>query len=402
VSFDLSGSAISRVARFGVPRFGVPSADVVLVETPTLAVGSRVVLNVGDVAQSGTLRPGGSFGGTAHYTVLGGAGRWDAEVPAKSYSDPAGVKLSQVLADLARATRSNPADATTGETVALDVPDRSLGTSWTRDAGLASEALDALTGGQWYVATDGVTHVGTRPLRPFAAPPSLTVPGLDASLRLATIRLSDDALAALLPGCVLTAEGLPDALTIGSIIIRAEPGNIEIEAFGEKGPPELLADLIASLRAGDAYARLAPMQVAEVQGSTASAQPVPGDRRSVAIPGVPLLPQAYGVPGCSAVLQAGAPVVVAWLGADPGSPAIVLYPQGAAAVSVALQATGSLTLNAPAVTLGGPAGSGAPVVTDTFGALTTYLTAVSAALAAAGHPVGPPPTIASATTKAVP
>lgn len=386
MSFDLSGHPIDN-ATLRVPRYGVPSARVSMVDSGTgLAVGSVVTLNLGDVSMLGVVLEGGDFGNAEVWTVVAGAGAWSSKVAGRAYHEAAGVSLARAVADLGTEIGEVRINGTLFPPLAL--ADRSLGLAWTRPAGLASEALDAATRpagapagtpGQWWVGMDGITRCGARQARPYTAPPTLTIDSYDPSTRAATIHVADDALAALLPGCALTATGLPDVLTIGSVVVRVTPGSIEVEALGEKGSAELFADLLASLAAPDRFARLTPMVVAEVQGLGTSVNPIAGDPRSLPIPGSPLLSQIPGVPGCTATLAVGAVVLVAWPGADPSSPTIVAYDPGILPAALAFAASTSIALNADAVSLGGAAGSGAPAVHDLGGVLTTYFAALHAA-----------------------
>ncbi len=367
MTLDLSGASLSS-ATIHWPRWGIPSADLVFTEEPTFAAGAPVILHVGDVSIAGTLRPGGAFGGTTYYAFIAGAAQWDAPVPARSYHATAGVLLSRVAKDLVRETGGNVralaapnpiVDAGDPSFLVLEIPDGSIGIDFTRRAGLASEALYALSAGRWWVDVAGVMHIGPRPARPFVAPPTLTVDSFDPSTLAATIRIADDNLSPLLPGCVLTAPGLPSPLAIDSLTIRATPGSIDIDACGERGAVELFTDLVASLNSPNLYARTAPMTVHDVQGPLASVVPIPGDPRSTPIPGASLLPQITGVPGCTATLAPGETVLVGWPGADPSSPTIVAYPPGVLPATMALDASVAMTIGehstGVSIGVGGPA-----------------------------------------------
>jgi len=394
---DLSGNGVSR-AILHVPRWGVPMADVWMLDAPKVIPGARVVLTLGDLAIVGTLLPGGTFGGTADYTVVGGAGGWHLPVPSRSYSDSAAVKFPQVVTDLVRAAGEDRDGAPVlGASI-------SLGVTWTRPATLARDALDAISphppgapnmGGQWWVARDGVTHIGPR-VATACAPVAMSIMSYDPAMKRATVALADDTIAQLYPGATVTAPWEDNApastLLVGSMTVRAEPGGIEVDLFGEKGSAELLADLVAALTAYTRWHAAYPMQVTSTTGAMVNVDPL--NALAAALPGLPGIPQWFGVPGVTATLAKGAPVGVSFLGGSPGGAAVTSYGPGVL--------PSGLAINATALSLGGPLGSGSPVLVDTLGVLTTFFGAVVTALTALGHPVTAPTGYASTTTKAVP
>lgn len=412
VTATLGGFPMTAALR--VPKYGVPSARCVMVDSNTgLAIGTQTTLAIGDASCPVTILEGGPFGGTETWQVVAGSGKWSTTVASRSYHEQAGVSLARAVADLGTAIGEARINGTLSPPVAL--ADRSLGLAWGWLAGLASEALDSLTRpqgtpagtpGQWWVELDGITRCGARQARAYTAPATLTIPpgGYDPSTKAATLVLADDAVSALLPGCVLTHDALPGPLTIGSVVIRVTSGGgIEVDACGEKGTAELFADLLASLAAPDRFSRLAPMQVAEARADgTASVIPIVGESRSLPIPGSPLLTQIPGAPGCTATLTPGAIVLVAWPGADPSSPTIVAYDPATLPVALSFAASTSIAINANSVSIGGAAGSGAPVIVDFGGGITQWIADVSIALSNLGHPVTTPVGFASTTTKAVP
>lgn len=392
---DLNGFAVSSCG-VHIPPKGIPSANVVLVDNPaSLTEGSPVLLHVGDATFSGTLRPGGTFGASTYWTVIGAAGAWDRPVLPRSYYDTGGVKLSTLCDDLAQELGGIVLDPVKLTPVAaeirLNVDDRTIGVPYTRLGGTAAEVLDSLSRpfgatidapGQWYAALDGQTHVGPRPVASVTASPGLTVTAYDPSMKLATVRVSDEAIASLLPGVTLTAPGLPSPLLIGAVVIRASEGNLELDLHGEKDIPDLLAALVAALRAPDRYARLTPMLVAQVQDVAASVAPLTGTSlpsqqpdasQALLVPASAMLTQIPGVPGMSAVLQVGATVLVAWPSADPANPAIVGYAPGMLPASVQFDASSKIQAGATTHAL---------VRLDL---LTAILTTISADLVALGR-----------------
>lgn len=357
--FSFSGNGLSA-GTVRLYRTGAPQADVVLTDSGVvLTAGQRVVLTAGDISAPGTLRPGGEFGGTATWTVIGGAGRWDTRIPRRFYDDANGILLSHMVADLA-------SDA--GEFGAvLAIPDRSLGPRWERPEGPARDMLDFLSGGEWWVATDQIVNGATvnttltngatvlggwtvvGPRRPTTASlAGVTAATYDAALRRGAFATSDDSLWQLQAGATVALDGLPAPLLVGSAVLRFTSGHVEVELYGEATLPELLGNFVA---AKTALARFHAAYPFTTTSATATAGPnagmtglMPANALSAAFPGPPNVPQWPGVPGLTATLQAGAGVAVIFLGGDPGSPTIVNYAPGVLAQSLAIDAVLGINL----------------------------------------------------------
>lgn len=381
---SLQGTVLAAISRadLHVPRWGVPMAPLTFVDTGLpLVVGSRCVLALGDLAMVGTLRPGGDFGGTATYTWVGGGGGWDTQVPARSYSDPDGVKLNAVAKDLAVAVAEVEIN---GAIFPPIVTDRSLGPTWARPAGLARDALDALSphattapnlGGQWWVGVDGVTRIGPREATS-CKPSTLSILGeFDVAALHGTVALEDDAIAQLMPGATVTIDGLPAPLTVGSCVVHATDGALTVELFGERSAAELLADLVAALTAYTRWHARYPFQVSSVVAGGVNVDPL--NALAAALPGLPALPQWFGVPGVTATLVEGAPVAVEFLGGSPGGAVIAGYGPGVNPSALGLAASGNIDAVAPLVNLG--AAGGQFVVVDGHGTFAAWVAAVSAA-----------------------
>lgn len=371
----LAGAAVSR-ATLRIPRWGAWSADVTLADSPALTVGQRVDLVIGDLALRGTLRPGGDFGGTSTWTVIGGAGRWDTAVLARGDRDDGLVMLSQAARDLALAAQED------GIIVSADRP---LGYAWTRPAGLASDALRALAGEAWWVAPDGVTHIGPRPSSQ-VAPSTLTVQRFDRSTLRASCLLADDALAQLLPGATATAPGLPAPLTVGSLVAHVEDGSITVDLFGERDAAQLLAAIVDALTQWRRFLAAYPCTVTEVAGQRASVEP--RDARADGLELGRYLDPVQGVPGLTVQLQPGAGVLVGFLGGDPASPAIVGHLPGTLPAAVGLDAA--------AITLGGAAAKKLVQIDE----LNAILSVISARLVAIDHGAALAPVTGTAKVKA--
>lgn len=133
-----------------MPRWGMWVADVTLaLEKSTPATAPLVI---GDLSLLGTVFRGGADEGARTARIVGGYGGWRKDVAAQDYRG-ASVMASTVLRDAASAV---------GERIAMDTQDTNL-QRFTREAGPASRALRQVAGASWWIAADGVTHIGPRP-----------------------------------------------------------------------------------------------------------------------------------------------------------------------------------------------------------------------------------------------
>ena len=138
-----------------IPSRGLWTADVVLDRSVQMSdLAGAVTLKLGDnFVLVGTVFRAGDFTGAAGYRVVGGEGGWMKLLPAKAYQSPAGVKLSAVLNDTAKAV---------GEKVNVQ-QDSTVGNFFIRENNApASRVLNALAPNWWVNPADGITQVGTR------------------------------------------------------------------------------------------------------------------------------------------------------------------------------------------------------------------------------------------------
>jgi len=154
MTFSLAGKPIRRV--YGsFPLYGVGSVGIDLAVAADLPIGpARLVL--GDATLEGTIVDGGVVAGEARYSWLQGAAGWAEPLPARAYGTTQ-VRRSTVLRDAAQAA---------GESISIDIPDVTLGLpgsgGFVRLPGPAANIFGDL-GLPWWLAFDGVTHVGVRP-----------------------------------------------------------------------------------------------------------------------------------------------------------------------------------------------------------------------------------------------
>jgi hypothetical protein len=382
-TFTLAGLALSS-ATVTLPRWGTWVADVDMVDPVTLS--GAVELLVGDVVLRGTIVPGagGSYVYSSSWTLVGGAGGWAKAVGPRAYRSDGGIPLSQVAADLA---------AEVGEQVVLEPGvDRDLGTAWSRmGGGTAADELAMLVGGLWWMAPDGVTHLGPRPVVPVPSTVAFVVENWAPTRKRARITSPDDTLAAFMPGgqwSDATVEGV-QVVTSATLVVDGSAAWVEV--LGSPGASESWSGLGARARRPELFLGF---YLYEVQGAD------PGKPSLVAVEGPPGLPasvmpdqlavtKCYGVPGVSSTLVAGAQVVLGFMGGNPARPFIALYMDRK--LSAAATLPSSLQMDASGeIRLGGDAGplaaARAPALQTWAGLVQAFLGDVKAQLLAAGHP----------------
>lgn len=296
----LNGTTCSR-GRVQIPAWGAWWADADLVDAVELA--GAVELTVLDQTLSGTVVSGGVFDGRASYRIVGGAGGWGQTAAAKSYANDAGVRASLVLGDLA---------ATIGETV-VDAPTTQLGTHYARQAGLASQTLNALCPQAWHVGLDGVTRCALRAEAAYTgdAPRVRVDPGV-----VVTDLAVDDTLAALVPGVTVDGSAAAtdvewqwDAKRLTARVYAAAQPSRRLQAWRR------IVDAVDPRRP---YRAVYEYRIVSQGGNRLNLQAV---RVASGMPDLLRVP--YRTHGLKATFTAGATVVVGFIGADPARPFVV-------------------------------------------------------------------------------
>lgn len=169
---------------------GVWTADVEPTDDAEIVAGQRVTLVIGDLSLSGTAVSGSMGVANSSFLVVGGAGGWRRTVGRRFYYDGAGVRLVDVLRDLATET---------GENVALDasLTSKVLGEAWTRPEGTGADALTSL-GVPWRVLVSGSTAVG--PLPTVASGGLVSLRRFMAGIGRAIVDLPAEEFSTVLPG----------------------------------------------------------------------------------------------------------------------------------------------------------------------------------------------------------
>lgn len=200
----LNGIQVTHID-IAIPYYGIWEGDVQL-STPQVITGP-VTLIIGDLTLIGSVYRYSSFAGLTSLRLVGGAGGWRKAVTAQAYANPAGVRLSTVMFDVASAV---------GETVVVGT-DAIIGQFYTREANIAQRVLRMLAGAEWYIDVNGVTQV--RPRVGVAIGTPLTVIDWDPATNLFDIATED--LAAWMPANTFTAPTVTASQSISMTRIQS-------------------------------------------------------------------------------------------------------------------------------------------------------------------------------------
>lgn len=314
MSGTLDGRPMLRCA-LTVPRWGIWHADAVVASGEAIAVGTRVVVELGGATYSGTVRSGGVWREEGRYRIVGGAGGWSTELRDRSYQSALGVRRDNVVADAAREC---------GETLGDTWDDARLGPHFARPAGEASLVLDAVAPESWHVDGLGDTQLGVR------APAAFGLPYVVAERHDArgVLVVQAEGIAGLVPGATL------EGIEVASVRHELTEGGIRSVLWAHR---DSLTDRLAgAVRAlvrwftrETAYHRLVEYRVVKVSSGLLDLRPV---RASTGAPALVAVPMVHGVPGTSAEPQTGSTCLVVFVDGDPTRPMVVAYegPTGAA------------------------------------------------------------------------
>lgn len=217
--YTVNGAPV-QVITVKLPRRGIWSARCKLTGNKALPPRAAVSIQLGDLTLRGVVRSGGVFVESSEYLIVGGYDGWARPVGKRPHRTDAGVKLSRVVADLAK-------DA--GELLEVrQGADRILGYAWPQVAGTASEALDTVAP-SWWMSPSGVTIVGERPVVELPKVAKWTLVSFDPAQRLAVVSPGNDMLAAFQPGLHLAAKGMD--IVAGSVVMMVNDRKTTIEIW---------------------------------------------------------------------------------------------------------------------------------------------------------------------------
>ncbi len=293
-------------ARLNVPAWGCPYAEVDVDGEHTLT--GSVTLKIADLTLVGTVLSGGPDNGRSRFRVVGGKGGWGKSIPAKSYANDAGVKVSTLITDAAAAC---------GESVlASTLPTSRVGPAWARREDSASRVLALLVPSAWYVGTDGVTRIGARAAS--ALPAGVTHGPVDRAR--ATVTLASESIASILPGLVV------DGLTVVDVVHELTPDGLRSTVYGAKGGGSrahaAMREILAQLDPFREYRGVTEYRVESVSGERVALTPA---LVSSAMPDLGRVVARPGLPGCKGVAKVGSRVLVGFVNSDPARPYVAAY-----------------------------------------------------------------------------
>ena len=319
-------------ARVNVPAWGAWFAEVSLDDEHELT--GSVSLVVADLTLSCAVLSGGIANGRSPYRLVGGAGKWGNDLPAKFYTDDAGVKASLVLSDAA---------SECGETIDVSNVQTRLGAAFTRAAGPASRVLEQLFPAGWYIDDAGVTRIGAR------AASTLPAEVVHSTVDLArgTVELASETLAEIHPGLVV------DGLTAVAVEHVVTPEGLRSKVWGERGGSSRRLDsmrkIVEGLDPDRKFRSPVEYRVTSLTGDRINAQPV---RVSLGMPDVSRVLARPGLPGCKGNAKLGSRVLISFIEADPSRPVVTGYEDAAGSgfvpTTLVIDASSSIKIGADA------------------------------------------------------
>lgn len=292
-------------ARLNIPAWGVPYAEVKLDGEHELS--GAVTLKLEDLTIVGTVISGGSDHGRSQYRIAGGKAGWGKTIPAKSYADDLGVKLSKILNDAATAA---------GETIDQSTISASrIGPAWVRENAPAGRVLEALAPANWYIDESGTTKMGRRPATQWSGKAAFQP--IDRAR--GSVMFAPESLATLLPGAIVENIEAVDVLhEVSAEGVRTTIWGTDRSETSRmlSVQRETIAALFPTLRFGGVF----EYRIVQQTGERLDLQAV---RVSAKMPDLLRVPVRPGVPGCRADHKLGSRVLVAFIDSDPSRPVVV-------------------------------------------------------------------------------
>ncbi len=300
----LNGHRVTS-ARVTIPAWGCWYAEVKL--DGEHALTGAVTLKIADATYVGAVLSGGASLGRSAYRIVGGAGGWGLTIPEKPYANDAQVKFATVIGDAAAAC---------GETVATIASTQRTGPGYVRQGGPASDVLNLLAPGAWYVDEAGVTHLGARAS---SVLPANVVRINPTDRALGMVVLASESIVGILPGVVVDGMTAVDVTHEVSV-----DGGLRSTVWGSSvtGALDSLRGLSDALDPRRAYRGVTEFRVGAIEGNRLGLQPV---RVSSGLPILSRVPMRPGVSGCYAEVALGSRVLVGFIDSDPGRPYVASF-----------------------------------------------------------------------------
>lgn len=212
---DLGGTRCVE-ARVVVPRQGAPHADITIEKEIAIASSGLSLRLSGLVLTCAPWRTPVAFQGKMRVRLIGGHGGWRKVIASASYRSPAGVKLSLVLGEAAKAC---------GESIIVGT-DRTLGDHYIRPEDAAQRILNRAAP-EWHIGLDGVTRTDARASSPILSTFSLL--GFDGVAGRALI--ATEVPADWIPGRTFRSPLIGGELVVDSVIHTMSKGALRTEVL---------------------------------------------------------------------------------------------------------------------------------------------------------------------------
>jgi hypothetical protein len=301
----LGGKPVTRAA-LTLPSSGVPTVDVWLSGEDELS--GTLDLVIGALTMRCTVVRGGAYAGASAYRLVGGAAGWRKTIDSQVYRSNTGVKLSLVLADLARAA---------GETLSLGT-DAVIGPAFVRRRAEASRVLRELVPGQWWIDPAGVTQV--RP-RPASTIPDTAYDTISYAPETGIATFATEQPELFVPGATIRVHKGP-TITAKLVRINLESGSLRVQAWPVDDVLGGLEPLVrAQLPLTDFHAFYEYSVVGQT-GDKLDLRPMLG---GLGLPDLPGFLPRPGAAGAKATLAGGSLVLVGFVNGDPSRPFVGFY-----------------------------------------------------------------------------
>lgn len=283
-----------------LPKTGIWTADIQVQSGEQLS--GEVVIVLAGLELRGTVEVGGPYRERGWYRVAAGALTWRNELEARAYRSEAGVKLSTVLADVAR-----EAD----EDIQEDIATTRLGPAFVRFEDAAARTLDLTNPSGWYVDELGFTRAGVRP----AVPYTLEYRVLDKRPDERRLLIAAEDITGLVPGAVL--EGM-EAATVRH---ELTPDSIRSHVYGDVGYGDrglgAFKAMVEAVMYRTKYHRACEYRVVAATNTHVDVVPV---RASQGFPDLKNVEMWCGSPGAAGTPAEGSRCVVQFLDGEPFRP----------------------------------------------------------------------------------
>jgi len=268
------------------------------------APSGQVSLSYKGTTWTGTIYRGGVYGGRYLARIVGGAGGLGTSLAARWYRE---ITLRTVLDDIVRETGEKLSSTVLAAVLDRDVP------TWTREAGTAAMALDAICDAfslSWRVLRDGSVWLGAETW------PTVTGTHVVTSERPddARIEIAPD-LPVVLPGSTFRDRRVTETVYTINDSLRCRI-LFELSTLGE-----MLRRLVRFFTRDDRYrAAYFGSVIAQNDDGTLDIK-----LETVTVPSPTQVPIRYGIPGISATVKPGARVAVTYEDGDSRRPVATVW-----------------------------------------------------------------------------